>query len=463
MKTTNRKIHRLLLINPWIYDFAAYDFWFKPVGLLSIAAVLQQRGYQVDLIDCLDRHHPELLRFLGTAGGKSKNDGTGKFFREEIEKPVALRPVPRKYCRYGYPLSLFTSLLARYPDPDAVLITSFMTYWYPAVEEAVRIVRQVYPQAIVVLGGIYATLCPQHAQERVQPDYLIIGEGEEEVLRLFAAIEGNGAVRTSGGSLDDYPFPAFDLYPRLESVALLTSRGCPFRCHFCASKSLVPKHRRRSPENVLREIAHWHEKRGVRHFAFFDDALLHHADQYIKPLLRGIIEREYSLQLHTPNGLQPRNIDQELADLLFHAGAKTLRLSFETSNPLRQKSMSAKVNNADLRRAVQHLERAGFERQEIGVYVLFGLADQDEREVKESVKFVNDLGAKVNLASFSPIPQTDEWQRAISFGLWHEEEDLLLTNNSLFPLWSKTLGHERCQELVTWVKEVNESVVREKC
>ena len=463
LKKANRKVNRVLLINPWIYDFAAYDFWFKPLGLLSIGAVLQQFGYQVDLIDCLDRHRPELPRYLGSAGTKSRDDATGKFFREELEKPAVLRHVPRKYCRYGYPLAFFESMLEKAPDPDVVLITSFMTYWYPAVRDAARIVRDRFPHAIIVLGGIYATLCPQHAQENVQPDYLITGEGEQEIVRLIAAIEGNGRVHNLGESLDDFPYPAFDLYPRLESVALLTSRGCPYQCNFCASKRLVPKYRCRTPQNVLQELTLWHEQRGIRHFAFFDDALLLHPDQNIKPLLRGIIEKGHPLNLHTPNGLQPRNIDQELADLLFHAGAKTLRLSFETSNPLRQKTMSAKVSNEDLQRAMMYLAKAGFDRQEIGVYVMFGLADQDEREVKESVKFVNDLGAMVNLASFSPIPQTEEWQRAISSGLWHEEEDLLLTNNSLFPLWTKTIGYERCQELVSWVKEINKSAMPGNC
>lgn len=446
------------MVNPWIYDFAAYDFWFKPLGLLSIGAVLQQRGYQIDLIDCLDRYHPDLVHYIGRTTTKSKADASGKFYREELEKPAILRHVPRKYCRYGYPLAFFRSLLEKTPEPDVVLITSFMTYWYLAVRDVAGIVREAYPRAIIVLGGIYATLCPQHAQATVRPDYLITGEGEQEILHLFDAIEGEGTFRQIGDSLNALPYPALDLYPQLESVALLTSRGCPYHCHFCASRKLASSYRRRTSQNVLQEISHWHQSRGIRHFAFFDDALLHRSDQNIKPLLRGIIDKGYSLRLHTPNGLQPRNIDQELAELLFHAGAKTLRLSFETSNPLRQKTMSAKVNNADLQRAMQNLEKAGFKRQEIGVYVLFGLPAQDEAEVKDSVKFVNALGATVNLASFSPIPQTEEWQRAVSIGLWLEEDDLLLTNNSLFPIWTKTLGFERCQELVDWVKKVNESV-----
>jgi hypothetical protein len=50
----------ILLINPWIHDFAAYDFWAKPLGLLTIAGILRLHGYEITYIDCLDRFHPEL-------------------------------------------------------------------------------------------------------------------------------------------------------------------------------------------------------------------------------------------------------------------------------------------------------------------------------------------------------------------------------------------------------------------
>ena len=50
---------RILCINPWIYDFAAYNTWIEPLGLLTVAGVLRAAGHEVALIDCLDRHHPD--------------------------------------------------------------------------------------------------------------------------------------------------------------------------------------------------------------------------------------------------------------------------------------------------------------------------------------------------------------------------------------------------------------------
>ena len=53
---------RVLLVNPWVYDFAAYDLWSKPLGLLYIAAFLRKYDFQVEYIDCMDRYHPQLSK-----------------------------------------------------------------------------------------------------------------------------------------------------------------------------------------------------------------------------------------------------------------------------------------------------------------------------------------------------------------------------------------------------------------
>ena len=63
----------ILLINPWIYDFAAYDMWTEPLGLLYIAGVLRENGYRANLINCLDRYHPDLLKLQNRKSPKSNH------------------------------------------------------------------------------------------------------------------------------------------------------------------------------------------------------------------------------------------------------------------------------------------------------------------------------------------------------------------------------------------------------
>ena len=113
----------ILLINPWIFDFTAYDFWLKPLGLLIIASFLKRCGnFHLSYIDCVDRHHPSLNKRMQT-----KEDGRGAFPKEEIKKPEILKRIPRKYSRYGISIDLFLHELDQVVRPDIVLMTCTMT------------------------------------------------------------------------------------------------------------------------------------------------------------------------------------------------------------------------------------------------------------------------------------------------------------------------------------------------
>ncbi len=92
-----KKKPRLLLINPWIYDFTAYDFWSKPLGLLYIASLLRKIGYQIDYIDCMDRYDKELLKIQNRISPENNQDGTGPFIKTNIPKLAILQHIPRNY------------------------------------------------------------------------------------------------------------------------------------------------------------------------------------------------------------------------------------------------------------------------------------------------------------------------------------------------------------------------------
>jgi len=95
----------ILLINPWIYDFAAYDFWLKPLGLLYLGSLLRRNNHHIQFIDCLDPYHPA-MQSIGRIPQRHAY-GDGKFFRQVIEKPEKLKMMPRNYCRYGITPDIF--------------------------------------------------------------------------------------------------------------------------------------------------------------------------------------------------------------------------------------------------------------------------------------------------------------------------------------------------------------------
>ncbi len=421
------------MINPWIYDFAAYDFWLKPLGLLYLGGLLRQNGHRIHFIDCLDPYHPAMPQ-ESRQQPLRHSYGDGKFFRQVIPTPDSLKMIGRKYCRYGILPEIFINELKKQEDADIVLITSMMTYWYPGVFEAIKIIKEVLPFVPIVLGGKYATLCYSHAVNFSGADYVIAGSGEKQVLRLLQKLFNEEPVFTPDeNNLDSLPYPAFDLIRKIEQLPLITSLGCPYRCSYCSSHILNDKFQQRDPVKVADEIQYWQKESGVINFSFYDDALLVKPHEMIMPLLKEIKKRKLSCQFHCPNGLHLREINKELSVLLYNSGFKTIRFGFETSDLNRQIKTGGKVKNEELRLAVSHLKNAGYKTGEIGIYLLCGIPGQSAEEVEKSIEFVRECGAKPVLAEYSPIPGTKMWDEAVACSPFDIQREPLYHNNSLLP------------------------------
>ncbi len=435
---------KVLLINPWIYDFTAYDFWMKPLGLLYIASLLKKHTqFQVSFIDCLDRHHPLLHKEL-----KTKPDGRGPFPKEEIPKPTILRYVPRKYSRYGIPLSLFRHELDQVPLPDLVLVTCTMTYWYPGVQIVVELIREKFGQVPVILGGVYPSLTPEHARTASGADIVFQGPGEKGILPLIREVLGdNSCPAYQFGTIDEIPWPDFSLLRDHETLPLLTSRGCPFKCSFCAAPLLVQNFEQRSPSSVVAEIEYHFSQHKVRNIALYDDALLLNKGPHITSVLKKIIQKKLPLRFHTPNGLHVREIDSELASLFKRANFQSLFLSQESFDETMLEDSCPKVSSDDLEKAMVNLEKAGFRREHINVYLMVGLPEQEISGIRESIFQVQRLGARPRLAYFSPVPGTKEWRNLAEKGCIDKNSDPLLHNKLVFPYYWGNISSREFESL----------------
>ena len=439
------QVKDLLLVNPWIHDFTAYDFWMKPLGLLDAASLIRRTTpHRLSFIDCLDRFHPGLAR-----PGAGKPDGRGPFPKEEIPKPEAVRGVPRRFSRYGLPVALFEEALARAPRPDAVLVTSAMTYWYPGVQTAIDLVRRRFGAVPVILGGIYATLCPGHARAESGADLVLPGPAEEVLPAALAGILGGPAAASPGSASPDFlPPPAFDLLRDRTWLPVLTSRGCPRRCSYCASSRLSAGFRQRPVDSVLAEIAASRASFGTRHFAFYDDALLAGKRDHAWPLFEGLAAAGPGAAFHAPNGLHLREIDAPTARLMRAAGVRSLYLSLESTDPEVMDERGPKASPADLDRALRALDAAGYHRKDVSVYLMAGLPGQSTAGIRESIGFVRRLGAVPRVAHFSPIPGTAEWDGLIRAGILAAGADPLLHNKTAFAYLKSGLPPEEIGALL---------------
>lgn len=441
----------ILCVNPWVHDFAAFDFWARPLGLFTIAAILRQNRVRVSFVDCMNRFHPRKTNRV-----KVYWDGRGPFDKTPIPLPPSLDAhldhISNKFTRYGALKEWIEQDLMSMDRPDLILVTSLMTYWATGVAETIALLKKIFPGVPVVLGGIYASLCEAHARKYSGADQVITGPAEPVLADLVETYTGFTLNHMPDpADLDTTPFAALDLQDTMAYAPILTSRGCPFSCEYCASSFLEPRLRRRSPAHVFEEICHWHNNFQVKNFAFYDDALLIQPEKYAFPLLERIIDEKMEICFHTPNALHIKEVSAKAADLMFKADFKTIRLGLETAD-FSSHRHDIKVKQNEFLTAVDHLRRAGFAKEQLGAYLLCGLPGQNLDEVEGSITLVKRLGLTPVLAYYTPIPHTPMWADAVKNARFDIAAHPVLTNNSLFPCVRSQQDLDRISQLKKMVK-----------
>ncbi|QGY39150.1 radical SAM protein [Pseudodesulfovibrio cashew] len=414
---------RILGINPWIFDFAAFNVWSRPVGLLACLDMLRAAGASVALVDCLDRTWEDAR---WPSPGKY---GTGHYPKEELPLPEPLAFMDRRYSRYGLPRDMVREALAALdPAPDLVLVTSIMTYWYPGALEVLDIAAELWPDVPRVLGGTYATLCTEHARAHARAD--LIMQGSMELPANWASLwqrlglPAPSLPPNAGLSL------ALDLYAEPHYAPILGSRGCPFTCEYCASRALYPDFTQSAPDAVFSALRAEYD-RGVRDFAFYDDALLINPDRWLWPVLDRINAEDLSLRLHTPNAMHVRRLSADVCARLKRAGLHTVRLGLETTDFDHRHDV--KLTRREWEDGARNLLDAGFDLDDIGVYILFGLPGQDLGNVEQAVEHVRSYGFRPHLAHYTPIPHSPLFAEAAKVSPYPLAREPLFQNNSIWP------------------------------
>jgi radical SAM superfamily enzyme YgiQ (UPF0313 family) len=437
----------VLLIQPPVYDFTAFDFFLYPLGLLKAGEALARHGYPTTLIDSLDRFTPGPAE-VGLKPPTFRLDGCGHFHRRVIPPPPHLAGIPRRFHRFGLPPGLLRKRLAEGSRPIAAAITCSMTYWYPGVIEMAEMVRETWPGTPVILGGVYASLCAEHARGIGALDLVVEGRDLEPALRFLREIAPAPVAPMDSPS-------GHDLVGPRSSAAIRTSSGCPRKCPYCAAALLGGSFSRYPLEEVMDELSFIVLQKKREHVAFYDDALLDGGETFLE-----LTESIMSLGLHRkaafhcPNALQASAITAGVAVALKRANFRTIRIGFETADPALQRSLGQKASNEDLKKAVENLKRAGFSKRDIGVYILVGLPGQEAGGVEESVRFVHETGALSRLAEYAPVPGTPLFQEAKQSSTLDLDEPLH-HNKTLAPFRFSTLVPDALKKLKDLVRELN--------
>lgn len=407
----------VLLINPPIYDFSAYDFWLRPYGMLQVAGMMRQACRLT------------LFNYMRT----DKRDawGRGRFHEQILKQRPEYKDIPRYFRRFGQPREELRNFLAR-KRFDAILVQTGMTYWYPGVREVLEDARQLQPEARIVLGGVYATLCPDHAKS-LGPDLVVEAGHLQPLWDLLQLIPSAG--------------PAFWDFDHGGVGVIKIADGCPFRCTYCAVPTIYPPFKARPTMDCIEELRHL-ARSGCRQVAFYDDALLFRPEQAILPFLEQVLIGNLEFHFHTPNALNARFMTAEIAKIMVRAGFRSFFLGLESSAGEWQGRTGSKVQSDEFAQAVAHLRGAGADN--ITSYIIVGHPESESQKLEATMRFAHACGARILLSDFSPLPGTPDGEKSLA---WADMNEPLAHNKTAFTI--RRLGWNEFQRLKVLCRELN--------
>jgi radical SAM superfamily enzyme YgiQ (UPF0313 family) len=399
---------RALLLNPPVYDAQYWARWSQPAGLLRIATWLKGQGYDVRLIDAMESDRWGYVSKRGRPG----TDGRQlRVVRDNIE---------RRIWQFGMSWPEIERKMSHElaSPPDEIWITSIMTYWWESTRDLVALARRMFPNATIIVGGIYPTLAPEHAVERL----------------LGADIVFTGELHAASDCWTD-----LSLYDCPPSYAILTtSRGCPWDCNYCAARTLnggTNKVRGREPEDVVAEIEDKFRRIGITHFGFYEDnALILRG--HLQRVLELIIERDLPLTLYAPEGFETRLLTEDLLRVMKRSGFKKVHLPFETLKWETTLGWNRRhASTASFDKALGAAIAAGFKprTEEINAFVLFGLPDERLEDIMDSVVYVHHTVGSVIPMLFTPVPGTNVFREHQTYLRDERGLDLHHLNGKLLP------------------------------
>ena len=315
---------------------------------------------------------------------------------------------------------------------DVYAITS-TTPDYPEAKQIANVARAKNKKAWIVLGGIHATSMPGS----IDPifDKVVIGEGEVSLLRVLDDFEkGNDQTRFYQSEmiedLDSLPFPARHLLP-FDSVfsphalfygagptaTVITSRGCPYACSFCASKKMWKrKVRFRSPSNVVAEIKHLVDDYGIKNFRFHDDTMT-----VKKEWLREVCDKIKPLGIRWRAGTRVDRVERDVLQMMKDAGCDEIAYGVESFSQEVLDKSNKKTRIPDIYRAVRIAKEVGMG---VRVYLIIGLPGEKPGYVDRLIKFCEEANPDaVDVSTLVPFPGCDIYDDPKKFGFSISVED----------------------------------------
>jgi anaerobic magnesium-protoporphyrin IX monomethyl ester cyclase len=372
------------LFNP-PYPKAAPQAVFIPLGISYLAAVLEDNGYGVDIIDC------------------------------QVEQPTQ-KELADELIRL---------------QPDVVGVTATTLTVNPALE-IVKTAKKACPNCLTMMGGPHATVMDRHTLiQNPELDLIVRGEGEETMLELARLISNSGlknlgevagiTFRKNGQivqtpdrpfiqNLDELPYPAFKHFELSKYrifgkiyLPIIASRGCPSQCTFCLAARMCGRRiRARSAENVVDELEWLRDAYRPDAVIFYDDTFTLDKKRVIK-ICDEMKSRKMDLQWDCRT-----RVDQVSREILFRirdANCQRVFYGVESGSQKMRDAMKKWTSDEQNERAIKWAKEAGLF---VDVSVIIGYPGETAEILKQSLDFIRKLEPDaVYLFVATPYPGTE--------------------------------------------------------
>jgi radical SAM superfamily enzyme YgiQ (UPF0313 family) len=404
------------------------------LGLSHIAAVLSKKGYEVKIYN---------------ADYKSSENYADQ--REIFESYDNYKKI---LSNLNHPLWLEVKENIESVSPDIIGIT-MLTGTYKSAENVGRIAKELNKDMDVVVGGTHATVLPEETIKNKYFDYVVRGEGEYTFLDLVNGVRiediqnltyinekgeiVNNPDREFIEDLDSLPFPSRDLYLNetryMDYGYIMTGRGCPFECTFCASKKVWKGHVRfRSPENVVEEVKHVYDKYGTKFFYFVDDTFTLNKKRS-KKICELLVESNLDISWICDTRVD--TIDEELLRLMKESGCVRMKIGVESGSERILKMVKKKITKRQIRDSVSLIKKVEID---LTIYLMIGFPTETKEEMRETLEFARELEPTYySLSILAPYPGTEVYDDVIRSGVklpkehweyfFHQSKDMILTDN----------------------------------
>lgn len=314
---------------------------------------------------------------------------------------------------------------------DFVGIFCLSAYYLQVIDLSKKLKDKGYT---VIIGGPHASALPEKTLKDTGADYIVVGEGEEAFLEIIQKKPKSEIIKKEFiQDLDKLPFPDWEqLNPKKYKKAphgalikyfpvapIVSTRGCPFECTFCASPQLWHrKIRFRSPENVVDEIQYLVDNFGVKEIHFEDDNLTLKRE-HVEKICNLIIERNLKISWACPNGVRADTLDSDLLKLMKKSGCYYLAFGCESGNQQILNNIKKKITLGTLNTAITTAEKEGIMTQG---FFIFGLPGETEETIKQTIEFARKSNlSRAQFLLLDVLPGSELWLKLDFNSKWDKK------------------------------------------